>query len=702
MRLLKGLLIGACCALPLAVCAGSSDDGVHADWADKSVDPGKDFFAYANGDWQKANPIPAAYSRWGTLSIMTKQNQEVVHGILEDLAKQKNLKGGTIEQKVGDFYASGMDEQAVDAAGIKPLDAEFQRIDAIKDTAGLQAELAHLQLIGVDAGINFAEVQDFKDSSKVIGAAIQGGLGLPNRDYYLKTADKCVAPAAATAAAQAAQADYASCKTQADKFQKQRDAYVTHVTNMFKLLGDADDKAAVEAKTVMVLETNLAQASMSRVDERTPENIYHPMDRKVLSDQMPGFDWPGFFAGIGHPEIQSINLAMPDYFKAYADDLSKVSLDDWKIYLRWHLVHDLAPYLSKPFVDENFQLTKTLSGAQELLPRWQRVVATENGAMGFAIGKVFVEKKFPPSSKQAVLDIIHSIRAALKNDLQTLAWMSPATREAAIKKLDLMGERIGYPDKWRDYSALKVVRGPYVTNVIAANEFLQKREFNKIGKPVDKNEWDMTPQTVNAYYDPSMNNINFPAGILQPPIFDPKAPMAVNYGSIGFVVGHEMTHGFDDQGARFDPKGNLLPEPGWWTAEDFTKFRAATTCIADHYSQYTVATGAHVQGKLVTGEATADLGGLTLGWRAFHASKAYKNAKTVDGYTPDQQFFLGAAHVWAENIRDEAVVQQVTTNEHAPAVYRVNGTVANMPQFQQAFGVADGSPMVNKDRCVIW
>ncbi|MFI4967698.1 MAG: M13 family metallopeptidase [Gammaproteobacteria bacterium] len=671
MRFNRSILLGVLCAASLTAVADTSTAGLHLDWLDKSGDPSKDFFSYANGGWQKQNPIPAAYSRWGTFAVLSKQNQDVIKQILEDSAKTKNAPGST-EQKVGDFYAAGMDEQAVNAAGIKPLQSEFDAINAIKGQAGLQKEMAHLHMIGVNVMFNFGQMQDFKDSSKVIGAAFQGGLGLPDRDYYLK--------------------DDA-------KFKQVRDAYVTHVTNAFKLLGDAPDKAAAEARTVMGMETSLAQASMSRVDERTPTNIYHPMTMQELAAATPDISWQGYFTAVGHPEMQGINLAMPDFFKALDSAMAKTSLDDWKTYLRWHTVNAFAPYLSKPFVDEDFAMRSALTGAKELLPRWQRVVTTEDDALGFAMGKLFVEKKFPPSSKQAVVDILHGIRGALKDDLSTLAWMSPDTRKAAAVKLDLMAERIGYPDKWRDYSALDVKRDSYVQNVMRANEFLQKRELNKIGKPVDKEEWDMTPQTVNAYYDPSMNNINFPAGILQPPFFDPSAPAAVNYGALGFVMGHEMTHGFDDQGAQFDGHGNLK---NWWTPDDLKKFQVATDCISNHFSQYTVDGGLHVQGKLITGEATADLGGLTLAWRAFHASKAYKDAKTIDGFTPDQQFFLGAAHVWAMNIRPEESRRLVTIDPHPPGIYRVNGTMANMPQFQQAFKVADGSPMVNKDRCVIW
>ena len=677
MRLCRTLVLGTLCALPLgALAAGAAaPNGLHLGWLDRGADPAKDFFTFANGGWQKQNPIPPAYSRWGTFSVLVKQNQEVIRQILEDAAQDARARPGSDERKVGDFYASGMDEKAIDAAGVEPLRPELERIGAMKGPADLRKELAHLQQMGVSALFDFGQMQDFKDSTKVIGAASQGGLGLPDRDYYLEDDPK---------------------------FRQVRDAYVAHVAAMFELMDDGNATAQAEARTVMDIETRLARASMPRVDQRKPENVYHPMDLRALEGVMPGFSWSGYFADVGHPEITSINLAMPEFFKAMNADLSAVPLDAWKTYLRWHLLHAFAPYLSRPFVDEHFRLTKALTGAQELLPRWQRVVGAEDAALGFAVGKLYVEKKFPPSSRKAVLRILHGIRDALKADLATLAWMSPATRKAALEKLDLMGERIGYPDRWRDYSALRVDRGPYVLNVMRANAFLQRRELAKIGKPVDKDEWSMTPQTVNAYYDPSMNNINFPAGILQPPFFDPKAPAAVNEGALGFVMGHEMTHGFDDQGARFDGHGNLLPEPGWWTAADFEKFKAATDCISDHFSRYTVDGDLHVQGKLVTGEATADLGGLTLAWRAFQASPASRQEKAVDGFTPAQQFFLGAAHVWAMNIRPEEARRLVTIDPHPPAVDRVNGTVANMPAFQEAFHVPAGSPMVNADRCVIW
>ena len=667
---LLGILLGFSGAT-LAAGATASSDALHPDWLDAHVSPASSFYQYANGGWQKSHPIPAAYSSWGTFNILQVRNEKITRELIQDAAKSHAAPGST-EQKVGDFYASGMDEALIERVGVGPLSPEFDGIAAVTTLADLQRELAHLQMIGVDAMFGIGEMQDYKDSTQVIGIAAQGGLGLPDRDYYLK---------------------------QDPKFKQIRAEYVAHVARTFQLLGDGKVLAAREAATVMAIETGLAKASMSLVEQRNPRAIYHVMSLAQLDRSTPNFSWNNYFREIGYPQITRLNLAMPKYFGALGKDLRSVPLHDWKIYLRWRLIDGFAPYLSKPFVAEDFRMQSALTGAQKLLPRWQRVVSTENDALGFAVGKLYVEKEFPPSSKAAVLDILHNIRAALKSDLATLPWMTPATRRAAVAKLDLMGERIGYPDKWRDYSTLRIDRGPYVLNVMRANEFEQKRELNKIGKPVDLSEWLMTPQEVNAYYYSPMNNINFPAGILQPPFFDPKAPAAVNYGAVGWVMGHEMTHGFDDQGAQFDGHGNLK---NWWAPEDAKRFHAATSCISSQFSGYTVDGDLHVQGKLVTGEETADLGGMMLAWRAFHASSAYKEAKTIDGFTPDQQFFLGAAHVWATNTRPAELRRRVTIDPHAPPLYRVNGTLVNLPQFQEAFHIPAGSPMVNPHRCVIW
>lgn len=672
MRLLTGFLLGLCMLGSTEVFAVSSTDSLHLDWLDKSVDPSKDFFEYANGGWKKKNPIPAAYPSWNNFSILQERNQLLIKNLIETAAHQSHSSPGNIEQKVGDFYFSGMDEATINKVGTTPLQPEFKRINDIKNTNQLQQVVTHLQMLGVGALFDFGQMQDYQDSRQVIGVAGQGGLGLPDRDYYLKN-DK--------------------------KFQRIREAYLVHIKKMFMLLGDDTKKASIEAKTVLTIETALAKSSMSRIDMRDPHAVYHPMKISELQKTTPDFSWSQYFNEVGHPEIKQINLATPDFFKSMNEQLKTVSLDDWKIYLRWHLVHAFTPFLSTPFVKEGFHMTSVLTGVEKQLPRWKRVVNAENGALGFAIGKMYVEKTFPPSSKKQVTDIINHIRVALENDLQHIDWMTPETREAALKKLKEMGQRVGYPDKWWDYSKLTIDRGPYVLNIMRASEFINERELNKIGKPLDETEWDMTPQTVNAYYDPSMNRLNIPAGILQPPFFDPKAPAAINYGAIGFVIGHEMTHGFDDQGAQFDGAGNLK---NWWSKEDLKKFQTTTQQIATQFSQYKVNGNVGVQGKLVMGEATADLGGLILALSAYHASADYKQAKDISHFTPDQQFFLGAAHVWASKVRPAEAERLVLIDPHPPAKFRVNGTFANMPQFKLAYGIKNNSPMVNQQCPVIW
>ncbi len=647
-------------------------EALHLNWLDTAIPLEQNFYAHANGTWQKQNPIPAEYASWGTFSILQEQTQLKIHQLLIQAAQNSQAKPGSIEQKVGDFYYSGMDEATINKLGVEPLQPEFSRINAIHTFHDLQTEIAHFHLIGINAFFDFGSMQDFKHSTKMIGAIIQGGLSLPDRDYYLKN-DK--------------------------RFKQIRADYIRHMTRMFELLGDDSALAAKEAQTVMAIETTFAKASMSQIALRDPQAIYHMVDVKSLDKTTPNFSWSAYLAAMGQSEVTRVNLATPDFIHAMNKQLSTVSLKDWKIYLRWHLLDEFVPYLSRPFVEQNFRMVKTLTGSEKILSRWRRVVGTENGALGFAIGKLYVDHYFSPDAKRDVLTIVHNIRKVLHDDLQTLPWMTPATREAALKKLDLMEERVGYPTKWWDYSQLNIDRGPYVLNVLRASQFLVRRDLNKIGKPIDRTEWDMTPQMINAYYDPSMNSINLPTGILQPPFFDASAPAAVNYGSIGFVIGHEITHGFDDQGSKFDGHGNLN---NWWTPEDLKKFQAATACVIKQFSTYKIDGNFPVQGSLVVGEATADLGGLTLAYRAFHASSDYQKAQTINGFTPDQQFFLGTAHVWANNIRPEQARNLVTTDPHPPARYRVNGTLANMPQFQAAFGIKKDCPMVSEHRCVIW
>jgi putative endopeptidase len=668
MRFAISVLLGIC--MLSSVAAASPNDALHLDWLDRKIDPAKDFFAYANGGWKIKNSIPKAYSRWDNFHILEEQNMQLIKNLLETAAYHKT--SSEIQQKIGDFYFSGMNETLVNSLGITPLAPEFEQINNIKNSQEFQQVLTHLQLQGVSALFDFGEMQDFKQSTHVIGVAGQGSLGLPDRDYYLKNEIK---------------------------FKQIRQAYLQHITNMFELLGDDAARAKSEANTVMLLETKLAEASLSRIALRDPSAIYHPMDIAELEKVTPHFSWQHYFANIHHPEIKKINLAMPTFFSAIDILLNTVSLADWKIYLRWRVIHSFSPFLSQPYVDENFRMMAILTGVEKQLPRWKRVVNAENSALGFAIGKIYVEKHFSATEKQQVTEMINNIRAALRRDLQQVNWMTPKTRAAALHKLDLMEQRVGYPEKWRDYSSLVIDRGPYVLNIIRVNEFLNQRELNKIGKPVDKTEWEMVPQAVNAYYDPSMNRLNIPAGILQPPFFDAKAPAAVNYGAIGFVIGHEMTHGFDDAGAQFDSAGNLQ---NWWSEKDLKKFKITTEQIADQFSHYKINGNVTVQGKLVMGEATADLGGLVLALQAFHASNEYTRAQKINDFTPDQQFFLGAAHVWASNIRPAEASRLVITDPHPPAKYRVNGTLANMPEFKLAFGIKDKSPMVNAHCPVVW
>ncbi|STX50674.1 metallopeptidase PepO [Legionella busanensis] len=648
----------------------SLTQALHLDWLDNKVFPSENFYKYANGTWQKTHPIPPQYASWSTFNILQEDIQNKLHLLLISAANKPSTSG-SIEQKIGDFYASGMDTVTIDKLGFMPLKPFINQINDIKNQIDLQAVITQLQLIGVDVLFNISSMTDYKNSQQVIGVAVQGGLGLPDRDYYLK---------------------------EDPKFKAIREAYFTHIARMFELIGDSSSLAKQKAKTVMDIETDLAKISMPQVKQRDIKATFNIKTRKELEALMPNFFWTSYFEALGLPNIKTINIAMPDFFIGINSLLKTIPIDNWKIYLQWHLLDGFAPYLSQPFVDEDFNMVKALTGAQKLLPRWKRVVSTENSLLGFAIGKLYVEKYFSEQSKTAVLAILHNIRQALETDLQTLSWMTPSTRKAALEKLALMEERVGYPNKWRDYSQLKIDRGPYVLNVIRANQFLLKRDLNKIDKPVDREEWEMTPQTINAYYDPSMNNINIPAGILQPPFFDPNAPAAVNYGSIGFVIGHEITHGFDDQGAQFDGHGNLK---NWWSPKDLERFHQATQCIVKQYADYKV-DGLAIQGELVVGEATADLGGVLLAYLAFHKSEAYKQAKTIAGFIPEQQFFLGAAHVWAANIRPEQLRNLVTTDPHPPAVYRVNGPLANIPQFATAFNITSPSPMINPNRCVIW
>jgi putative endopeptidase len=634
-----------------------------------------DFYQYANGGWLAANPIPAAYSAWGVANILNEKTRDTLHEILEAAAKNTAAKKGSNEQKVGDYYASCMDEAKIEAEGLNPIQAELALIDKISDQKSLQAAIAHEHTYGYNVLFGAGSNRDFKNASETIIGIFQGGLSLPTRDYYTKDDPRS---------------------------KSIRDEFVKHVAKMFELMGDDAAKAASEAQAVMTLETKLAQASKLPVELRDPEKLYHRMPMTAVKDVAPAFDWMTYFQTVGHSRAD-VNVATPDFFKAMNTELTATSIADWKTYLRWNLINRAASALSAKFVDEDFHFKGTiLSGAKENLPRWKRCVSATDGALGEALGAVYVEKAFNAAAKQRALTMVQNLEAALKSDISTLNWMSEPTRKQAIVKLEAFMNKIGYPDKWRDYSALSVDRGSYQANRFRVSKFNEDRDWAKIGKPVDRGEWIMSPPTLNAYYSPQNNEIVFPAGILQPPFFDPTADDALNYGGIGSVIGHEMTHGFDDQGARYDPAGNLA---NWWSDADLKAFKERAGCIVNQFNGFEVEKGLNMNGSLVQGESIADLGGLVVAYAAFQKSMEGKpRPANVDGFTPEQRFFLGFARGWATNMRPEIARLIAMQDPHPLAKFRVNGPLSNMPQFAAAFECKEGDAMVRpeKERCVIW
>jgi endothelin-converting enzyme/putative endopeptidase len=601
---------------------------------------------------------------------MQDENLGRLRGILE-AAAAPDPKRNAVDQKIGDYYASCTDEKAIDAKGAAPLAPSLERIAKISS----KSEIADVAAAMIDDNVlfDFGSIQDFRDANQVIANADQGGLGLPDRDYYTKDDAKSV---------------------------ELRKQYLAHVQKMLELLGDKPETAAAEAQTVMRLETALAKGSMTRVERRDPKALDHKMTSEELEKISPEFHWPVYFAKVGMPSLSSLNVSSPNFFKALNDELAKESLADWKIYLRWHLVHADASHLSAPLLNENFAFYgKTLRGQQELQPRWKRCTQAVDGYLGEALGQAYVAKYFSPDAKKQALKIVKEIQAAMEQDINGLPWMSTATKQQALAKLHGMANKIGYPDKWRDYSKLEIVRGDELGNVERSRKFEFDRQLAKIGKPVDRGEWGMTPPTVNAYYDPQMNDINFPAGVLQPPAFDPNSDAAPNYGDTGGTVGHELTHGFDDEGRQFDAQGNLRD---WWTEEDSKEFVKRASCISDQYSTYTIVDDIKINGKLTLGEDVADLGGLLLAYMAWKDDTKGQTLDPIDGLTPDQRFFVGYGQSWCGQVRDESKRMRATIDPHSPEKYRTNGVASNMPQFQEAFHCKAGSPMVNQNRCQVW
>ena len=661
------------CAAAALVCVAGLRANIDARNFDPAAKPQDDFNAFANGGWIKANPVPAAYSSWGAFNQVDESNKIALHRILEQAARAEHRP--QIEQQVGDFYASGMDEAAIEAAGIAPLQPELNRLANIKTIADVQAAVAHLHRLRVNAGFAFSAEQDPKNSVMMISAGGQAGLGLPDRDYYFRDDEKS--------------------KTL-------REQYGAHVARMLVLAGDAPVAAQAEAKAVMNLETALAKGSKTNVELRDPVANYHKLTQADLQKLTARFDWTAYFPGLGLAQPGDVAIGQPEFFQTFDALLGSTPVADWQAYLRWHLIHAAAPYLNAAIVDENFDFYgRKLTGRKQLRDRWKRVLDTVDGSVGEALGQLYVAECFPPESKARMLQLVANLRAALRDRLQTLEWMDAPTRAAALKKLDAFGVKIGYPDKWIDYSKLTVDRGPFILNVLRAEEFNVQRDLAKIGKPVDRTEWGMSPPTVNAYYNPNMNEIVFPAGILQPPFFDASADDAVNYGGIGAVIGHEMTHGFDDEGRQYDPQGNLTD---WWTPECTTRFKERAQAIIKQFGAYVAIDDLHINGELTQGENIADLGGVKIAYAALQKALAGQPRPAIGGYTPEQRFFLSWATVWHESVRPEELRLQVNTDPHSPARFRIIGPLSNLPEFATAFDVPEGAPMRRPagDRVVIW
>lgn len=639
---------------------------------DTTASPCVDFNQYVNGGWVRKNPIPAAYPAWSVTNELRERNRDVLREIVEEAAKNRNATAGSNEQKIGDFFASCMDESLIERGGLEPLTPELARIGAIKDTRELQREIGRLQRLGFAALFGFGSDQDRKNSSEVIAAVGQGGLGMPEPDYYLKDDAKST---------------------------DIREAYRAYVRKLFELAGDA--QAAKEANAEVALETRLAKASMNRTDLRNPDLTYHRMTLQQASKMTPHFDWALFYKSVGLRPSIDLNMTTPDFFKEVEKDLSAVSLTDWKNFLRYTYISSMTSTLPKAFVDASFTFYGTkLRGTTEQLPRWKRCVAATDASLGEALGREYVKRAFPPEAKARMVTMLDNLTDALRTDISGVDWMTDATKNAALEKLRAIHRKIGYPDKWQDYSALSIDRGSYAQNALRVRAFDFQYDANKIGRPVDRTQWDMTPPTVNAYYNPSLNEIVFPAGILQPPFFDPLRDDAYNYGATGATIGHELTHAFDNNGAKFDAHGNQV---NWWTEDDLAKFKARAECIVRQFDAFAVG-DVHENGELVSGESIADLAGLKIAYAAYMKSQEGRAPQIIDGFTPQQRVFIGYAKGWAGSMRPEFERLITTSNEHPLDRFRVNAPLSNMPEFASAFHCNIGDPMVRPPdkRCGVW
>jgi predicted metalloendopeptidase len=649
--------------------------GVAAEYIDPSVRAQDNFFEYQNGKWLKATEIPADKSSWGSFAKLHEDIQPQLRAVIEKAAASKDKAAGTDAQRIGDLYASFMDEARLEQLGLTPLRAELDKIAAIKDKSELPALFAHLGQLGVNLPYDFSIHQDAKDSTKYVADISQGGLGMPDRDYYLKLDDA--------------------------KLAETRAKYQAHVEKMLALAGDKNP--AANAKAIVDLETELARVQWTKVENRDPVKLYNKVEMANMGQVAPGYDWKSYLDAAGiSAKTSYVIVSQPSYLKGFAEISAKTSLDTWKTYLQAHLVEGYASYLSKAFVDERFSFYgTTLSGAPQNEPRWKRGVTTVQGAMGEAVGKLYVEQYFPAERKARMEEMVKNLLAAMKQSIDTLDWMSPATKKEAQAKLAKFMPKIGYPNKWKDYSALVVSRDDLAGNVMRSRVVESNRELNKLGKPIDRDEWLMTPQTVNAYYNPELNEIVFPASILQPPFFDPKADDAINYGAIGAVIGHEVSHGFDDQGAQYDGDGNLRD---WWTAADHKNFEAKTKMLVEQYNAFSPVQGYNVNGALTLGENIGDNSGMAIAYKAWKLSLKGKKSPVINGMTGDQRFYMGWAQVWRQKTRDARQIALLKADPHSPGQFRVNGTLKNQSGFYQAFGVKPGDKMylAPKDRVNIW
>ena len=642
-----------------------------------TIKPGDDFFAYTNGKWLKNNPIPADKNSKDAFDELFERNRENIREIIIDAATAKEVVAGSNKQKIGTFYKSGMDTVKIGEQGIKPLKVFFDKIESIKTIDDVQLTGAFFQSYSISPFFYLFSNQDSKNSNNVIAQCYQAGLGLPERDYYFNNDEST---------------------------KKIREKYLIHLTKMFELLKDEPAVAEKNARTVMSMETQLAKASFTNVENQDPQKTYNKFDIEGLNKLSQNIKWAAYFTQTGYADLKEINIYQPGFFKELGNMMKSVSVDDWKTFLRWQLINSTASLLSKDFENQNFDFYyTTLSGQEKMEPRWKLVLDATSGSLGEAIGQLYVEKYFPPVAKERMTNLVMNLKTSLKQRIENLAWMGPQTKQEALAKLDKMGVKVGYPNKWRDYSGLEITPDSYVMNVLNSQAFEFRYKMNKVGKPVDREEWGMTPQTVNAGYYPNKNEIVFPAGILQPPFFNLDADDAVNYGAIGMVIGHEMTHGFDNQGRQFDKDGNLRD---WWTKDDSKAFEDRAAMLIDQYNHFEVLDSAFVNGKLTLGENIADLGGATISYNAYKLSLEGKETpKPIDGFTDTQRFFLSYAQIWRTNMRDEELRKRVKTDVHSPAKVRINGVVYNMPEFYAAFpDVKPGDKLFRpvEQRPVIW